>query len=119
MQQEGPGLCFSRHQQIANSLLLALRGQVGAAAVGHFGGHAQAFAQGGVGVDGLADVDGVGAHFNGQGDFANHIARVGADDAAADDAVAGFVKQELGKALVAAIGDGAAGVMTSSLPSRR
>jgi hypothetical protein len=36
-------------------------------------------------VDGLADVHGVGAHLDGQGDLADHVARVGADDAAAQD----------------------------------
>ena len=38
-------------------------------------------------VDRLADVDRVGAHFDRQRDFADQVARVRADDAAADDAV--------------------------------
>jgi hypothetical protein len=37
-------------------------------------------------VDGLADVHGVGAHLDGQGDLADHVARVRADHAAAQDA---------------------------------
>ncbi len=73
----------------------------------HLGRHANAFAQRGVRVDGLADVHGVGAHLDGQGHLANHVARVRADDAAAQDlAVAmrlgAVVKQQLGHALVAA-----------------
>ena len=81
--------------------------------MGNFRRHANAFAQRGVRVDGLADVHRVGAHFDGQGDLANHVARVGAHDAAAQNlAVAmGFgrvVEQQLGVALVAAIGNGAA-----------
>ena len=88
--------------------LFLLRRQIGAAAVGHFGGHADGFAQRGVGVDGFADVHRIRAHFNGQGNFANHVARVGADDAAAHDLVGGFVKQQFGKAFVAAVGNGAA-----------
>ena len=37
----------------------------------HFGGHADAFAQGRVSMDGFADVGGVATHFDGQADFAN------------------------------------------------
>jgi hypothetical protein len=66
----------------------AARRQVGAAAVGHFGRHADAFAQRRVRVDGLADVHLVGAHLDGQRHLADHVAGVRADDAAAQDAVA-------------------------------
>jgi hypothetical protein len=38
-------------------------------------------------VDGLADIDCVAAHFDGQTDFADHVAGARADDGAADDAV--------------------------------
>ena len=82
----------------------------------HLGRHADALAQRGVWVYGFADVHRVGAHFDGQSDFANQVARVGADDAAAQDlavAVASMavsqssfgavVKQQLGKALGAAV----------------
>jgi hypothetical protein len=63
-------------------------------------------------VDGLADVHRVGAHLDGQGHLADHVAGMGADDAAAQDAVAvlgRIVEQQLGEAFVAAVGDGAAG----------
>ena len=92
----------------ATRLLLAHRGQVGAAAVRDFGGHAHGFTQGGVGVDGLADVGGVGAHFDGQADFADHVAGRRADDGATDDAVRFGVEDQLGEAVVGAVGDGAA-----------
>ena len=75
--------------------------------------HADGLAQRGVRVDGLADVHGVGAHFDGQGDLADHVARMGADDAAAQDlavavALGAVVEQQLGEAFVAPVGDGAA-----------
>jgi hypothetical protein len=54
---------------------------VGAGAVRHFGRHADRFAQRRVRVDGLADIDRVAAHFDGQADFADHVAGVRADDA--------------------------------------
>jgi hypothetical protein len=65
-------------------LLLTWR-QIRAAAMRHFCRHADAFAQRGVGVDGFADVYGVCAHFDGQSDLANHVARVRAHHAAAQD----------------------------------
>ena len=76
--------------------------------------HADAFAQRGVRVDGLADVHGVGAHLDGQGNLANHVARMPADHAAAQELAVAMrlrrvVEQQLGHALVAAIGDGTAG----------
>jgi hypothetical protein len=72
------------------------------------GRHADAFAQGRVRVDGLADVDFVGAHLDGERDLADQVAGVRADDAAADDCVGLLREQQLGEALVAAVGDGAA-----------
>ena len=39
-------------------------------------------------VNGLADIHRVGAHLDGQGDFADLVARVGADHAAAKDLAA-------------------------------
>ena len=79
----------------------------------HFRRHADALAQRGVRVDGFADVDCVGTHFDGQRNLADHVASVCADDAATQNlAVAmrfrAIVKQQLGEAFVAAIGDGAA-----------
>ena len=38
-------------------------------------------------VDGLADVDRVGAHFDGERKFADEVSGASADDTAADDAV--------------------------------
>jgi hypothetical protein len=83
--------------------------------------HANAFAQGGVWVDGFANVHRVCAHLNCQRDLADHVARVGADHAAAQDlavppaSMAAFwsclrriVEQQFGHAFVAAIGNGAA-----------
>ena len=80
----------------------------------HLGRHADALAQRRMRVNRLADVYRVGAHLDGQRNLANHVARVGADHAAAKDlAVAmrrfGIVKQQLGNALIPAGGDGAAG----------
>ena len=51
----------------------------------HLCRHANAFVQRGVGVDGFADVHGVCAHFNRQRNLANHVARMRADHAAAQD----------------------------------
>ena len=61
----------------------------------HFRRHADAFAQRGVWVDGFADVHSVCAHLNRQSDLANHVARVRAYHAAAQD-------------LAVAVGNGAA-----------
>ena len=51
----------------------------------HFRRHANALAQRGVRVNGFADVDGVGAHLNGECNFTNHVARMRADHTAAQD----------------------------------
>ena len=51
----------------------------------HLGRHASALAQRGVRVNGLADVYGICAHLNRQRNLANHVARMGADHAAAQD----------------------------------
>ena len=51
----------------------------------HLSRHADALAQRGVGVDGFADVHGVCAHLDGQSDLTNHVARVGAHHAAAEN----------------------------------
>ena len=47
--------------------------------------HANGLAQRGVRVNRLANVDGICTHLNRQGHLANHVARVGADHAAAQD----------------------------------
>jgi len=59
-------------------------------------------------VNRLADVDRVGTHLDGQGNLADHVAGMGADDAAADDAVSLFIEQQLGEAFVATVSDRAA-----------
>ncbi len=51
----------------------------------HFCRHADAFSQRRVGVDGFTYIHGVCAHFNGQSDLADHVARVRAHHAAAQD----------------------------------
>ena len=60
-------------------------------------------------VDGLADIFRVATHFDGERQLADQIAGVGADDTAADDAMGLFIHEDLGKAFVAAIGNGATG----------
>ena len=79
----------------------------------HLRRHADALAQRWVRMNRLADIDRVSADFDGQRDLANHVARMRADHATAQDlAVAmrlgAVVKQQLGEALVAAVGNGAA-----------
>src|SRR5204863_9779241 len=58
-------------------------------------------------MDGLADIDRVGAHFDGERNLADEIARSGSDDGAANQAVRLLGEDQLGEALVAAVGDGA------------
>ena len=60
-------------------------------------------------MDGLADVDRIAAHLDREADLADQIARMGADDAAAEHAMVRLVEEELGEAFIAAVGDGAAG----------
>ncbi len=76
----------------------------------HLGRHADAFTQRRVRMDGFANVYRVCAHLYSQSHFANQVACIGADDAAAQNlAMAmGFgavVEQQLGQALGAAVGD--------------
>ena len=51
----------------------------------HFCRHADALAQRGVWVDGLADIDSVCTHLNRQRNLTNHVACMCADNAAAED----------------------------------
>ena len=51
----------------------------------HLSRHADALAQRGMRMDGLADVHRVGAHLDGQRNLTNHVARVSADHAAAQN----------------------------------
>src|SRR5262249_40218994 len=83
------------------------RRQIGADTLEHLSGHADRFAQSRMRMDPLTDVHRTAAHLDREADLADEIARMRADDAAADDAPGGFVEEELGEALVAAVGDGA------------
>src|SRR5450830_601080 len=60
-------------------------------------------------MDGLADVDGIRAHFDRQGDFTDHVAGMRADDAAADDAMCLSIEQQLGETFRTTVGNGATG----------
>ena len=51
----------------------------------HLGCHANAFSQCWVWVNGLANVDGICTHLDGQGHFANHVTRMRTHHAAAQD----------------------------------
>ena len=69
----------------------------------HFCRHANALAQRGAGVNGFADVHRVCAHLDGQRDLADHVARVRADHATAQDLAVAvglrrIVKQQFGHA---------------------
>src|SRR4029077_2960579 len=86
-------------------VLLLLRRQIGTYAFEQFGRHADRFAQCGMRVDGLADVDRIASHLHGEADLADQVARMGADDAAAEQAVIGLIEQQFGESLVAPVGD--------------
>lgn len=70
----------------------------------HFRSHADALTQRGGWMDGLTDINSVCTHLNLQSNFANHIARVRADHAAAENVAMAVclwsvIEQQLGKAL--------------------
>ena len=65
---------FRNEQTDAPAALFFARRQIGAGSVCDFGGQPNRFAERWVRVDGFADVGGVAAHFDGKGDFANHVA---------------------------------------------
>src|ERR1041385_8188665 len=69
--------------------------------------HSNRFARRRMRMDGLADIDRVGAHFDGERNLADEIARSGSDDGTADQALRLLRKDQLGEALLAAGGDGA------------
>ena len=54
-------------------------------------------------MDGFAYVYRIGSHFNGQCDFTDHVAGVGADDTTADDAMGFGIKQQFGKAFIPSV----------------
>ena len=65
-------------------------------------------------MDRLANVHGICAHLNRQGDLTDHVARMRADHAAAQDLAVTMrlwrvVEQQLGDAFVAPVGNGTAG----------
>jgi len=79
--------------------------------MGHLGGHADTLAQGGMRMNGFANVDGIGAHLDGQRNLANHVARVRTHDAATQDlpvavGLRRIIKEQLGETFVATIGNG-------------
>src|SRR4051794_37217426 len=76
-----------------DSLSLPGGRQIGAHALEHFRRHADRFAQCGMRVDGLADVDRIASHLHGEADLADQVARMGTDDAAAEQAVVGLIEQ--------------------------
>src|SRR5438128_751759 len=71
--------------------------------------HSDGLAECRVRVNGLADVGRLAAHLDRKADFADEVPCMRADDAAADDAVRRGIEQQFSEALVAAVGDGAAG----------
>src|SRR5436190_22957136 len=87
-----------------DSLSLPGGRQIGAHALEHFRRHADRFAQCRMRVDGLADVDRIASHLHGEADLADQVARMGADDAAAEQAVIGLIEQQFGESLVAPVG---------------
>ena len=74
----------------------------------HFRRHANRLTKRRVRVNGLADIDGIATHFDGQTHFADHVASARADEGAADHAMRFGVEDQLGEAVVAAVGNGAA-----------
>ena len=90
---------------VPSLLFLPRRRKVGAHALERLGGEPDRFGERRVRMDRAADVDRVRAHLDRERDLADQIARVRADDAAADDPVRRFVEQELREAFVAAVGD--------------
>ena len=60
-------------------------------------------------MDRLTDVYRIAPHFDREANLADQIARMGADNATPEHSVVRFIEQKLREALVATIGDGAAG----------
>ena len=63
----------------------------------HFCGHADRLAERWVRMDGLADIDGIAAHFDGQADFADHVAGTWADNGTTDHAMRFGIENQLGE----------------------
>src|SRR4029077_7651981 len=100
-----PAVSLVAQTRLAISSSLLGGREIRAHALEHFRRHADGFTQSRVRMDSLADVDRIASHLHGEADLAAHAARMGADDAAAEHAVIGFVEQELGEAFVAPVGD--------------
>src|SRR3954447_12682082 len=75
----------------------------------HLGCHADGFAERRMRMNGLADVRRLAAHLDRKADFADQVACMRADDAAADDTMARRIEQQLGEPFVATVCDGPAG----------
>src|SRR5437660_11598914 len=84
------------------------RRQIGDEPCRELGAQADALAQRRMRMDGVAHVLDVGAHLDGEADLRDQLAGVLPHDAAADDAQVGFVVEELGETLLAAVGERAA-----------
>src|SRR6478735_11689208 len=95
-------------KRAVRALLLLRHVQIGHGAFVDLGGHAHRLAQRRMRMDRRADVARLAAHFDRKRDLADEIARMHADDAAADDAMRGFVEHELGEAFGAVDADRAA-----------
>ena len=95
------------HSGRGSPLLLPNRRQVRTNAFPNLCRHAHTLAQRRMRVNGFGDVDGVCAHFYCEAHLTNLIARVGADDAATDDAVRFVIEDQLGEAFIATVSDGA------------
>ena len=77
--------------------------------MGDFGSHAHRLTQRRVRVDGLADIDRIAAHFDGQADFADHVTGVRADDGPANDAMRFGIEDQIAKTAIGVVGNSATG----------
>ena len=68
-------------------------------------------------VDGLADIDRITTHFNGQTDFADHVASVRADNRPADHPMRFGIENQLGEAVIGTVGDSTTGCRPRELGS--
>ena len=94
--------------QRTHGLLLLRDVEVRDGAVEDFRRHAHRLAERGMRMDGVADVGDLAAHLDRQRGLGDQVARVHADDAGADDAMTGFVEDQLGEAFGTAEADRAA-----------
>ena len=70
-------------------------------------------------MDGLAEVNRIASHLHGEAYLADQVARMGADDAAAEQSVISLIEQELGESLVAPVGDRATRCRPTETPPCR